>query len=95
MPTKLMMTFVAVDFLFAGCGGLLLGFSLMSEQSMRNTPTVNNVTQHILLGQCPLTGTTFLEHPSRAHRAYQYHGTTVAPDRDTLDSTITTATNIN
>ena len=49
---------VGFDFLFAGCGGLLLGFSLMSEQSMRNTPTVNNVTQNLLLGQCPLTGTT-------------------------------------
>lgn len=58
MPTKLMMVFVAMDFLFAGCGGLLLGFSLLSEQSMRDTPTVNNVTQNLLLGQCPLTGTT-------------------------------------
>jgi hypothetical protein len=58
MPTKLMMVFVGMDFLFAGCGGLLLGFSLISEQSMRDTPTVNNVTQNLLLGQCPLTGTT-------------------------------------
>ncbi|CAO2651153.1 Nn.00g094500.m01.CDS01 [Neocucurbitaria sp. VM-36] len=55
MPTKLMMVFVGMDFLFAGCGGLLLGFSLISEQSMRDTPTVNNVTQNLLLGQCPLT----------------------------------------
>ncbi|KAF2027503.1 tetraspanin [Setomelanomma holmii] len=55
MPTKLMMVFVGMDFLFAGCGGLLLGFSLMSEQSLRNTPTVSNVTQNLLLGQCPLT----------------------------------------
>jgi hypothetical protein len=47
-----------MDFLFAGCGGLLLGFSLISEQSLRDTPTVNNVTQNVLLGQCPLTGTT-------------------------------------
>jgi hypothetical protein len=53
-----MMVFVAMDFLFAGCGGLLLGFSLISEQSLRDTPTVNNVTQNVLLGQCPLTGTT-------------------------------------
>jgi len=59
MPTKLMMAFVGMDFLFAGCGGLLLGFSLISEQSMRATPTVDNVTQNLLLGQCPLTGTTF------------------------------------
>jgi hypothetical protein len=53
-----MMVFVGFDFLFAGCGGLLLGFSLMSEQSIRNTPSVDNVTQNLLLGQCPLTGTT-------------------------------------
>jgi hypothetical protein len=58
MPTKLMMVFVGMDFLFAGCGGLLLGFSLMSEQSMRNTPSISNVAQNVLLGQCPLTGTT-------------------------------------
>lgn len=55
MPTKLMMIFVGMDFLFAGCGGLLLGFSLMAEQSLRNAPTVDNVTQNVLLGQCPLT----------------------------------------
>ncbi|KAH7398937.1 hypothetical protein DE146DRAFT_655958 [Phaeosphaeria sp. MPI-PUGE-AT-0046c] len=55
MPTKLMMVFVGLDFLFAGCGGLLLGFSLISEQSMRNPPTTDNVTQNVLLGQCPLT----------------------------------------
>lgn len=59
MPTKLMMVFVAMDFLFAACGGLLLGFSLMSEKSMRDSPTVNNISNHLLLDQCPLTGTTF------------------------------------
>lgn len=32
-----------------------MGFSLLSEQSLRDTPTVNNVTQNVLLGQCPLT----------------------------------------
>lgn len=58
MPTKLMMVFVGLDFLFAGCGGLLIGFSLTAEQKMRDTPTTDNVTQNLLLGQCPLTGTT-------------------------------------
>ena len=57
MPTKLMLAFVGFDFLFAGCGGLLLGFSLMSEHYLQATPTVENVTQNLLLGQCPLTGT--------------------------------------
>lgn len=58
MPTKLMMIFVGMDFVFAGCGGLLLGFSLMSEQRLRDSPTVNNVAENLLLGKCPLTGTT-------------------------------------
>ncbi|KAF2639291.1 tetraspanin [Massarina eburnea CBS 473.64] len=56
MPTKLMLIFVGMDLLFAGCGGLLLGFSLTSEQRLRETPTIDNVTQNLLLGQCPLTG---------------------------------------
>ncbi|KAF2257410.1 hypothetical protein BU26DRAFT_43297 [Trematosphaeria pertusa] len=55
MPTKLMMIFVGMDFVFAGCGGLLLGFSLMSEQRLRDSPTVNNVAENLLLGKCPLT----------------------------------------
>ena len=55
MPNNLMLAFVGFDFLFAGCGGLLLGFSLMSEAQMRELPTVGNVTQNLLLGQCPLT----------------------------------------
>jgi hypothetical protein len=64
MPTKLMMVFVGLDFLFAGCGGLLIGFSLTAEQRMRDTPTTDNVTQNLLLGQCPLTGTT-ASHPGK------------------------------
>ncbi|KAF2130847.1 tetraspanin [Dothidotthia symphoricarpi CBS 119687] len=55
MPTKLMLVFVAVDLLFAGCGGLILAFSLISERLVLDTPTVGNVTQNLLLGQCPLT----------------------------------------
>ena len=58
MPTKLMMIFVGFDLIFAICGGLIVGFSLMAEQNMRATPTVNNVAQNLLLDQCPLTGTT-------------------------------------
>lgn len=55
MPNKLMLAFIGFDFLFAGCGGLILGFSLMSEAAMREEQTVKNVTQNLLLGQCPLT----------------------------------------
>lgn len=58
MPSKLMLVFVGVDVLFAMCGGLLMGFSLTAEASMRAQPTVGNVAQNLLLSQCPLTGTT-------------------------------------
>lgn len=55
MPSKLMMFFVGFDVIFAGCGGLIMGFSLISEQSMRAQPTVGNVAPNLLLDQCPLT----------------------------------------
>ena len=58
MPSKLMLVFVAMDIVFAMCGGLLMGFSLMSEQNLRANPTIANVAQNLLLDQCPLTGTT-------------------------------------
>ena len=60
MPSKLMLVFVGTDIVFAMCGGLLMGFSLMSEQHMRAQPTIDNVAQNLLLDQCPLTGTTIL-----------------------------------
>ncbi|KAF2499521.1 tetraspanin [Lophium mytilinum] len=55
MPSKLMMVFVGTDIIFAGCGGLLIGFSLLSESQMRATPTIATVAEHLLLKQCPLT----------------------------------------
>ncbi|KAF2005354.1 hypothetical protein P154DRAFT_424753 [Amniculicola lignicola CBS 123094] len=55
MVSKLMMVFVATDIVFALCGGLIMGFALMSEQNMRATPTKENVAQNLLLDQCPLT----------------------------------------
>jgi len=57
MPNLLVMVFIGFDVLFAACGGLLMGFSLISEQSMRGTPTLDNVARNLLLDQCPLTGT--------------------------------------
>jgi len=73
MPTKLMMIFVGTDFLFAGCGGLLLGFALSSEQRLRETPTVDNVAQNLLLDQCPLTGTTSRDQSKRRWPATHLH----------------------
>lgn len=56
MPNKLMMVFFGTDFLFACCGGLLIGFSLMAESAIHASPTISNVAQQLLLKQCPLTG---------------------------------------
>ncbi|KAF2655484.1 hypothetical protein K491DRAFT_716177 [Lophiostoma macrostomum CBS 122681] len=55
MVAKLMLVFVGFDVLFAMCGGLLMGFSLIAEQTMTASPTINNVAQNLLLDQCPLT----------------------------------------
>lgn len=55
MPNILMMIFVAVDVLFAACGGLLMGFCLLAEQTLRADPTQANVGPNVLLRQCPLT----------------------------------------
>lgn len=52
-----MLIYVAMDFIFAGGGGVLMGFALSSEQRMSDSPTVDNVAQNLLLAQCPLTGT--------------------------------------
>jgi len=51
---KLMLTFIGVDFLFLACGALILGFSLISVQQERATPTVSNVAYNIILTECPL-----------------------------------------
>ena len=56
MPNILMMIYVGVDVLFAACGGLLMGFCLMAEQTLRANPSAGNVGPNVLLRQCPLTG---------------------------------------
>ncbi|OCK78641.1 hypothetical protein K432DRAFT_301545 [Lepidopterella palustris CBS 459.81] len=55
MVNKLMVVFLGTDILFAMCGGLLIGFSLMAESTMRASPTIANVAQNLLLSRCPLT----------------------------------------
>ncbi|KAJ9635460.1 hypothetical protein H2201_003122 [Coniosporium apollinis] len=55
MPNKLMLLFLAANFLFITSGGLILAFALVSEREKRAPPTITNVAQRILLGQCPLT----------------------------------------
>lgn len=50
-----MLSFVGVDFLFLGCGALILAVSLTSESFIHASPTINNVAQSILLARTPLT----------------------------------------
>lgn len=50
-----MLVFIAFDLIFVAGGGLLVGFSLTSEATKRQSPTVGNVAQNLLLDQCPLT----------------------------------------
>jgi predicted acetyltransferase len=64
MGNKLMMMFVGADIIFAMCGGLIIGFSLMSERSLHATPTIATVAEHLLLKQCPLTGMPYQNHAS-------------------------------
>ncbi|KAF2097777.1 tetraspanin [Rhizodiscina lignyota] len=52
---KLMLSYGGIALLFAMTGGLLMGFSVMSENLNKATPTMNNVATNLLLGQCPLT----------------------------------------
>jgi hypothetical protein len=52
---KLMLGFLVVDFLFLACGGLLIGFSLVSEQKEKSIPTIATVAYNLLLTECPLT----------------------------------------
>jgi len=55
---KLMLTYLAVDFLFLMCGGLLLGYSLIGKQVKNSTSTTSNVPYQLLLStETPLTGT--------------------------------------
>jgi hypothetical protein len=56
MISKLTLVYVAVNFLFVACGGLLLGFSIIAQQRVRGALSISNVATNLLLTQCPLTG---------------------------------------
>ncbi|KAF2745873.1 tetraspanin [Sporormia fimetaria CBS 119925] len=55
MPSKLPLVYLAFNLLFLACGALLIGFSLLSEQTMRGGSNLDNVARNLLLDQCPLT----------------------------------------
>jgi hypothetical protein len=56
MVNKILLVFIALNFLFAACGGLLLAVVLMTRTSMQAAPTISNVAQNLLLDHCPLIG---------------------------------------
>jgi hypothetical protein len=56
MVNKILLVFIALNFLFVACGGLLLAVVLMTRTSAQAAPTISNVAQNLLLDHCPLIG---------------------------------------
>ena len=56
MPNKILLTFLAIDFLFAASGALLLAAVLVFRSDMRSVSTTNNVATNLLLQKTPLGG---------------------------------------
>ena len=56
MVNKVLFTFLIADLLFAGTGGLILGFTLFERAHMTAAPTVSNVAVNLILAHTPLTG---------------------------------------
>jgi len=52
---KITLTYLLTSLLFLLTGALIISFSLISESLIRSTPTISNVAQDLLLGECPLT----------------------------------------
>jgi len=57
MANKILLVFIALDFLFAACGGLLLAVVMVTRASQQSAPTISNVAQNLLLDHCPLIAT--------------------------------------
>ena len=56
MANKIFLVFLALNFLFVCCGGLILSVSLITKASLRSNQTISNVATNLLLSRCPLTG---------------------------------------
>jgi hypothetical protein len=56
MANKILLVFIALNLLFAACGGLLLAVVLMTRTSAQAAPTISNVAQNLLMDHCPLIG---------------------------------------
>ncbi|MCJ1311258.1 phospholipid scramblase 1 [Agyrium rufum] len=55
MANKILLVYIVFDLLFAGNGALILAFSLITKNHIKQTPTAHNVAHNILLSQAPLT----------------------------------------
>lgn len=51
----LLLLYFAIDVLFVAVGGLILGFTIISQSSMQRDATEETVAQLVLLGRVPLT----------------------------------------
>jgi hypothetical protein len=56
MANKILLVFIALNFLFVACGGLLLAVVLVTRAAQQSAPTISNVAQNLLLDHCPLIG---------------------------------------
>lgn len=54
MVNKILLVFIALNFLFVACGGLVLALVLVTRASVGSAQTVSNVAQNLLLDHCPL-----------------------------------------
>ncbi|KAI9675247.1 MAG: phospholipid scramblase 1 [Caeruleum heppii] len=51
---KVLLTFLVVDLLFLGTGGLLVGVTIATKNEMARGPTLETVASNLLLMSCPL-----------------------------------------
>jgi len=54
MANKVLLVFLAFEFLFAACGGLILAVALMTRASQSSPKTVSFVAQNLLLDHTPM-----------------------------------------
>ena len=58
MVNKIMLTFVGTNFLFLVGGALLVAFSVVSRNDMKQATTMSNVANNLLLSKSPITGSS-------------------------------------
>ena len=59
MANKALLVFLAFEFLFVACGGLIIAVALMTRASQQSPQTVSFVAQNLLLDHTPLMGKFF------------------------------------